>query len=1183
MPRATVLAATMLFCGLGLAQTDQLQLQPVQVDEVFALPGQDWVATVTAPEGDGVVVLGLDARLHVAGSKGGGCNWVLRLWVNDRVVRESQARPRLLNKPPSFDFSGGQYHFTWYRRDHDAWMVMFADSYDFDTAGTGQDSRYLVDLSSYVRPGQTFQLRVSYAQPGLPAVLKQEAPLAVRKVGVGLLDAETVAVMRDAAMAGVKGRRILPIQAAPDAGEEPGEPPYEIAWANRAEEPKPQVTFEHLEGWTAEALGDAEVTLAASGAQRIWRERTLRVRFGEGRGTSVVIAPPDPIQIPADTNAVNFWLHSNHGHGATGAPVQVAATVIDSTGNAAELDCGWLRGDYWELRQGLIEENLRRDLQPPLSFHSITLSCSRADKPITMYLESLAFHKRERKPYAALGRLTDPPFPTTEDNMLPPPPAGCEVSVRPLDDGQGARFVSRTGSSTVTYTVRPVEGGFGGITARLNDGTEFQPMSGAGIELITPQGPVSANQGQLTCEGWELAGARIIQHWRIEAGEVTCRYTVSHELRGRTLLVEVDCPGGVATALDLGKVRGPGDLRGLEIPYLMFRSAPGPCVAIGDGAFTSVLPDWYHSGSSRLDSTAARTEPDEDGLRIAGCTRYMKLTDGTLNDLHERVLVTVSDDIHDLLPSVATPRSPKLEALAPHMYVMSSVFTPGYYQTLKRYGLDHIISVTFAQIWWQRVGEGFAMRWRPRPDLSIDQVARYREQIKGLGYKWGMIVNYDCYLPINEFWDENKVCLNGDGAMADGWFGHYWTKNNAMAGLAREVGQRIGEHYPTDCVYLDVHTNIGPDAQDFEAGVEGAGTGRATVLGNAECIREVQIQQGSLCSEGICRWMYAGLADMDYAQWTGVAKPDTKPLLPDFDLLRIHPKQIGTAMGYLPTCFFGTEALAEFNKDSGKGTEHQPFYHWLAATIAHGHSAMIGYGYFPTLARTIHYYCLLTGPQREYLPDTVAGIHWYSEADSAYVSTSDALRSGVRDQGRLRVTYSKGLAVYVNYNREHTWRVSVEGREYVLPPFGWVMRKPGEILAYSALVDGRRVDYVDCPEYTYLNSGTGRVTEGPVTVDGAVLICKGHPLRVIPCGDLGSWKSVKCDEYPIFSDMVLAGPPADRGVRQLRLHLPGLLGRTEGITVTARTDAGDQKSGPAVHEGDVELTASAEVAEWVIE
>ncbi|NSW56236.1 MAG: hypothetical protein HPY44_09490 [Armatimonadetes bacterium] len=1183
MPRATVLAAIILVCGFALAQSDQLQLQPVQVEEVLALPAQDWVTTVTAPEGEGVVVLGLDARLHVPGSKGGGCNWVLRLWVNDRVVRDSQARPRLLNKPASFDFSGGQYHFTWYNRDHDAWMVMFADSYDFNTAGTGQDSRYLLDLSSFVRPGQTFQLRVAYAQPNLPAALKQQAPLAVRNVGVGLLAPETVAAMRDAAIADVKNRRIIQIQSAPDSDEQPGEPPYEIAWAKRPEKPTPQVTFEHLDGWTAEARGDAEVTLAASRAQRIWRDQTLRVRFGQGRGTSVVITPPEPIQVPADTNAVNFWLHSNHGHSATGAPVQVTVAVTDKNGNSTELDCGSLRGDYWELRQGLIEEQLRSDLEPPLSFHSITLSCSRVDKPITMYLESLAFHKRERKPYAALGRLTDPPFPTSEDNMLPPPPAGCEVSVQRLDDGSGVRFVSRTGSSNVTYIVRPVEGGFGGITARLNDGAEFQPMADAAIELITPKGPVSAKHAQLTCEGWELEGTGMTQRWRIEAGESTVRYTVSHELRGRALMVEVDCPGGVATALDLGKVRGPGDLRGIEIPYLMFRSAPGPCVAMGAGAFTSVLPDWYHSASSRLDSTGARTEPDDDGLRIAGHTRYMKLTDGTLNDLHERILVTVSDDIHDVLPSIATPRSPKLEELAPDMYVMSSVFTPGYYQTLKRYGLDHIISVTFAQIWWQRVGEGFAMRWRPRPDLSIDQVARYREQIKSLGYKWGMIVNYDCYLPINEFWDEGKVCLNSDGSLADGWFGHYWTKNNAMAGIAREVGRRIREHYPTDCVYLDVHTNIGPDAQDFEAGVEGAGTARATVLGNAECIREVHVQQGSLCSEGICRWMYAGLADMDYAQWAGVTKPDVKPLLPDFDLLRIHPKQIGTAMGYLPTCFFGTEALAEFNKDPGKGTDHQPFYHWLAATIAHGHSAMIGYGYFPSLARTIHYYSLLSGPQREYLPDTVAGIQWYSEAASSYVSTSEALRSGVRDQGRLRVTYSRGLTVYVNYNREQPWKLSVGGREHVLPPFGWVMHKPGEILAYSALVDGRRVDYVDCPEYTYLNSGVGPVTEGPVTVDGAVLIRKGRPLRVIPCGDLGSWRALKSEEYPIFNDQVLAGPPVDRGVKQLRLNLPGLLNRTEGITLRTRDEEGDQTPGIALHEADVELTPSADVTEWLIE
>ncbi len=548
------------------------------------------------------------------------------------------------------------------------------------------------------------------------------------------------------------------------------------------------------------------------------------------------------------------------------------------------------------------------------------------------------------------------------------------------------------------------------------------------------------------------------------------------------------------------------------------------------------------------------------------------------------MLITVSPDIHDTFPTIATPRSDRIKDLAPAMFVMSSQFTPRYYATLKRYGLDHVIAIHFAGIWWTRVGEGFAMRWRPRPDLSEKQVAQYRADIKGLGYKWGMLVNYTCFMPVTEYWDENLISLAADERLVDGWYGTYRTKPNAMADLARTVGKNIRARYPTDCVYLDVHTNWGASAVDYEAGVEGAGTARASILGNAACIREVHRQQGALCSEGIRRWLYAGISDMDYAQWVGREKSEHKPLLPDFDLLRIHPKEIGTAMGYGPRCFFTDEGLKEYFSDPGAGTSHHPLYHYVAATLAHGHSAMIGYGYFPALARTIHYYALLSGPQEDYLPDTVADIAWYSAETGKFVSTSEALQTGVREAGKLRITYAGGQAVCVNYHPDETWKLMVDGREFLLPPYGWVISKPGEILAYSALVEGRRVDYVDCTRYLYLNSGDRPATEGAVTVDGAVFIKKGKPLVVIPCGDLGGWKSEPCEAYPMFNDRVLAGPPADRGVRLLRVNAAQLLGIGEGKTVTvSRRDAqGNVAETQTVPAKQIELTPSADIADYVV-
>lgn len=1177
-----------LICGAAWGQTVELANRvAVQTDEVLVRPNRDWTVRVRAPGAEGdLVVLWLEARLHVPGSKGGGCNLVLRLFIDDQVLVESFSRPRLLNKPPFFDFAGGQYHFSWFSRPRNSWMTLFADTYDVNTVGTGQDTGYLFDLGGLVQPGEEFRLRVQYAIPDLPSMLKQDAPLAVRNVVVGTLSAEHVQELRDAALEGAKERQHhLTIQVDVPEAEAPGEVPYEIAWSCRKESPPAQVAFDRLQSWEAWVLGQADVRVSASRAQRLWHEQVARIRVDKGPSFWLVLHPPRPVLLPASIDAVNCWVYSNHNYGATGAPVDMIVTIADSRGAVLDLSAGQLRGDYWEMRQAVARPEALARLKPPLYFDSLTLLGGQVKKPLVMYLESLAFFKRERKPYTKLGRLPKPGFPTTEDNMLPPSPKGCRISAEATADGKGAVFTSLSPTGTLRYTVPCRRGGFSDVVARFGNGPDFRPLAGGGPQIATPDGPVSAADSDPRLVRTVLQRDRLTARWRFDCGGVTGEYEVSYQLRGRTLIVDVSCPSGVAEGLSLGEVRDLPDAKGIEIPYLVFDRPPSPRVALGAGLFTSVLVDWYHSNCSVLNTTRAASEPINGGLPINGGTTYTPLTNGRRNDLVDRVLVTVSPHIEDTFPTIATPRSERIETLAPSLFVMSSHFTPKYYRTLRRYGLDSVIAMHFAGLWWRRTGEGFAMRWRPRPELSEQDVSQYRADIKSLGYEWGMLVNYTCYFPLNEYWDENLCALDPLGRLADGWYGHYDTKPNAMARLARTVGEKIRERYPTDCVYLDVHTNWGGSAVDYEAGVEGAGTARATILGNAECLREVHNQHRALCSEGIRRWMYAGLADMDYAQWVDVIKPENKLLLPDFDLLRIHPKQIGTAMGYSPTCFFSEEGLKEYSRDPGRGTDHQPFYHYVAATLAHGHSALFGYGYFPSLARTLHYYALLSGPQEDYLPDTVANIAWYSEPQGRFISTSNALRSGVREDGKLRVTYSGGQVAYVNYHAKNTWALSVGERGYLLPPYGWVISKPGRILAYSTLVNGRRVDYVDCPRYVYLNSGNKPATEGAVTVDGAVFITKGKPLAVVPCGDLGSWKSEAGERYPVFQDLVPAGPPPDRGVRLLRVNAAALLGVAEdaSVTVDQRDAEGRVVATEKALAGSVALTPDAKTVDYTLE
>jgi hypothetical protein len=326
---------------------------------------------------------------------------------------------------------------------------------------------------------------------------------------------------------------------------------------------------------------------------------------------------------------------------------------------------------------------------------------------------------------------------------------------------------------------------------------------------------------------------------------------------------------------------------------------------------------------------------------------------------------------------------------------------------------------------------------------------------------------------------------------------------------------------------------------------------------------------GSVVSEGAVRWMYAGIADVDYASLF-MSQPAhlALPLL-NFDLQKIHPLNLGTMMGYSPEVFLGTDkaAMATLWKDNGARPAPAPFYHYVATSLAYGHMLMLGYGYLPPLSRMLHLYALMQGLQTEYLTDTVAEIRYHDGAD--FVSASQALLNATLDKRRLRVRYNRGLTLHVNLNPTDAW--SIEG--YELPPFGWLATGPNGILAYSALIEGQRVDAVRCPTYLYLATGTKPARLGAVEVQGAAWLKReAVGWRLIPCGDLGPWQSFPAAGLPAFQrDLRLTQVPEQRGVTRLTLDTQALLGKTPAAT-TVQAFGADGKPAPAAISATDRLT-----------
>jgi len=1129
--------------------------------------GQEWGVRVTLPRlaDNESPVLSLRAYARA----GGGCNFVMQVLIEGEPLTESPLRRRLLNKLPTFDPPGTEYHFAWFDPILSRWMTMFGQQEPITWGGTGRDTEFLFDLTGLVSSRQSVRIAFRHAMPTLPqAIQRERAPLVIADVKVGALAREDVARLRRC-VDDTARMKLAPVQPALPPDAKPGPRPYEVEWSGRQESPRAQVAFENLNGWRVSVSGDMDVSLEASVEQRLWRKQLARLTWGGGsKPTTILLRPPHPIAIAGRFDAANMWLCADFDRMNDQHPL-VTAYLEDSAGRDVAVDLGRVTNSYWVLLHGVLSRQTLARLKFPARFVGLAVNVHPVKGMRRFYLESLAFYQQNRKPFTLNTRPRNPVFPIGDNGMLPTPPANVRVRIERA--GQGAVFRGETPKGTVRFRIEPGKGIFNGIFAQWNDGPWFRPMSGGDVRLDLA---VTDARTQTQLISSKLAAEKLIVRWRRGV-----EWEAVYSLRGYTLIVDVTCKGGAAEGLSYGQVEGLPNARAIEVPYLCYGIGYGPVVACGGGLFVSVLADWYHSHCSRVDSSIP---PSRDGcVALMKGVDYLPLTNGRRNDLRERVLVTVSSQFADVLPNIPHPASPDMKRLSSYMFMMNGAMRPTLFRTMKRYGLDHVITCDFAYFYVQNFAEGFGARWRPHPSLTIKQIQDYRRTVKDVGYLFGAYTDLRDWFPLNEFWDENCVSLDSSGDMVYGWFGNYLTKPNYLPVLARLVGEKVHEHYPPDCVYMDTHTCAGAIAWDFEAGVPGAGIARDQVFFNGDCILETKKWFGTTMSEGRVRWMYAGIVDMDYASlFLGKPASEVPPLV-DFDLLKIHPLNLGTMMGYSPSIFFkqDSEQLHAIFNDAGRWPAPIEFYQYVAASLAYGHMLMIGYSYFPPLSRMIQLYALMQGVQEEYLTDTVAEIHYHD--GKTFLPTSPALLNDTQKLGRVRVRYTKGLVVHVNYNAKENWKVE----EYELPPFGWLIEKPGAILAFSALVGGRRMDYVRCSNYIYLNTGDKPARVEAVEVQGAVWLKReGEAWRVIPCGNLGKWETFPAEGLPEYQkDMRLKDTPPRRGCGVIIIDTQQLLGKPAvAVQVEARAADGTKVQGNIKADNRLEIVPAADAVDYLL-
>jgi len=895
----------------------------------------------------------------------------------------------------------------------------------------------------------------------LPAGHAVVRSLLLLATGFGLASAQDAS-----AVSAVPGANVDPAPG-PD-----GAKPYEMA--GREEKRAPLATFVDCTEWVVECE-NAEAHLYRTKEQRLFREYCGKLVYrATGDSPVVTVRLAKKRLIPGPSDCVNFW---NYGCRLGWArepdrpPLGVAALVEGADGEERAIKMGRMNYKYWFL----MHARLKEAIPAPVHFTGFRFTNGKNTEDRAVYLGPVYFYTEEFEPLTFEPWPETLPFPTRDTTILPTNKTA--VFENRVEHSRKKTVFSYVGEDcTLRYRYTPKTGTLDDI-ALLFDGRKVQPCKGGGIELEGPAPDSKRIASRLV--GQEFDGEQLTVRWDYESDEVATTVTMRLRMVQKSLIVEFEEEEdtGHVAQLSLGRAEPVRDPKLFWVPYLTYTynvKSKDPRILYSDGLFYFAQFDWYFSDASAL---FAKHGIEGDSAAFNGGARYIPKTDGRRNPLRERLFLTASPDVQEVLPTIPNPPSPFKDLQGERQFRVrfgdDRQAEVANAQRLRSLGLEKV-TVRYHENTWRDECESFTFRLDAAPSQGgnaglRDMVAR----VQACDWFVGLYTNYTDLAPVNSYWDEDWTTRGPDGDWLPAWMRCYQAKPMFAVQMEAMLAPQIKERYGQNHSYCDVHTAVTPFARvDYDARVPGAGTFRRTF----ECYgrllyNEKHAYQGPVCSEGHHHWWYAGLTDMNYAQLTSASGP-REPLFVDFDLLKIHPLEMDAAMGAPGMFFQGVEV----NEDQ-----------YIATTLAYGH---IGYvGYESDEASLMRMYYMVQPLQRHYSMVPVEEIAY--EHEGRLLDTSEALVSGAYEQSRVFVAYENGFRVWVN-GSSLPWRVAALGREFELPPWGYLgAASDGETYSYSAEapaipgVPSHRIDLSNGPDSHYLDARGAFAWSDGLATDGA--------------------------------------------------------------------------------------------------
>lgn len=854
------------------------------------------------------------------------------------------------------------------------------------------------------------------------------------------------------------------------------------------------ITFSDVTGWKVLCYGKTEAEFVRSEEEPLFGEAVGKLSYrGPGPGY-VRLEPPTPVPL-AQFNAMLMWVFGNNWSWVPDPAtpqVQIVVELEDRAGEKHVIYMEPVHWKFWTMLHKCIRSEVNKDerhrawggdgngmLDFPAALTAVEVHGGTNTEPRSIYLDSIIFREEKPNPPKIDVKLDDLPFPTTPDTILPEFAEKIENSV--TQNGKTFVFQAKSASGTVEYAYTPGTGTLSDLIVRVR-------KSGSPLEAA----PASALEFKPCDGGGPLIGAKAVsvklvsakldkESVRTEWSGDGIDYALTLRMKGKSLICDWESKGTGITELVLGKATGIKDYQLFNVPYLtMGYGVTLPAVLYSSGAYCFTLLDWYNTNASQFYGGTERVS--ESTALYNGGARYLNLTDGTRNRLRERQFINVSHLFEEVLPSIPNPPSPNGDVTGKHVYCHVQGRAKDRFQrwleqwrSFKAAGIDYVRMSQHEDAWSDadvacQGPQEFTMTLEAAPEIGDKQLIDYCRGVKDLGWLIGLYTNYTDLSMLGRSWDERFVSRLPNGEWRRAWPPNFALKPLKAVEMEACYVPRIAKKFGVNTVYCDVHTALAPwDYVDYEAGIPGAGMLATQFRAYAKLLmNERKAYGGPVYSEGWHHWFYAGVCDASYGH-TGLPDPANQPLLLDFDLRRIHP--LCATVGMWSSWTWGDD-----------------YYHMLTTMIAYGHIGFLPPADVPLAARG---YYLMQQLQRRYNMVPVETI-LYRAADGRMLTISQALPIGANKRGQVHIKYKNGLEIYANHNNAEHWKVTLGGREYDLPPWGWVAAAP-DFVEYSAEFDGRRVDFVDSPEYTYMDAGDTPFDFGPMKRSGQVVIKKNAP------------------------------------------------------------------------------------------